>query len=291
LVNPNQKERFYLRLLLLHVKGATSYENLRTVNTIVYQTYFDAAKALNLSHVEQEWDDCLKEASQFQFPTAMCELFAFICVSHNPMNSLQLFKKYKTYFYHQKLSQENGEIDALTKIESFLDVYGYKLDDFNLPSINQNIINKNVSFEDSNYNDISTLEDISKYFENIYNINTLTEEQKNIFDAVISAVNGNSIKKYINIDGPGGSGKSYLLNTITHQLQNDKKKVLSVAWTGIAANLLIDGKTVHTALKLPFNILGDTTCNEKTKHKNLVRFEINRLNCMGRNIYDIEVRI
>ncbi|XP_043482109.1 uncharacterized protein LOC122511114 [Leptopilina heterotoma] len=35
----------------------------------------------------------------------------------------------------------------------------------------------------------------------------------------------------------------------------------AVAWTGIAANLLINGKTVHTVFKLPLTINEQTTCN------------------------------
>ena len=31
LVNPKDRQRYFIRLLLLHVKGATSFENLRTV--------------------------------------------------------------------------------------------------------------------------------------------------------------------------------------------------------------------------------------------------------------------
>lgn len=42
---------------------------------------------------------------------------------------------------------------------------------------------------------------------------------------------------------------------------------LCVAWTGIAANLLSNGKTVHTTFKLPLNITETTTCNIKHNSK------------------------
>ena len=38
---------------------------------------------------------------------------------------------------------------------------------------------------------------------------------------------------------------------------------LCVAWTGIAANLLKNGKTAHTTFKLSLNITESTTCNVK----------------------------
>ena len=69
------------------------------------------------------------------------------------------------------------------------------------------------------------------------------------------------MKKLIFVNGPGGSGKSYLHNTIITFLHKINVNVLPVAWTGIAANLLQYGRTVHTAFKLPLNINECTVCN------------------------------
>ena len=38
-VSPRDAERFYLRLLLLHVRGATDYRSLRTYDGVVYITF------------------------------------------------------------------------------------------------------------------------------------------------------------------------------------------------------------------------------------------------------------
>ena len=69
-INPRQVELFYLRLLLLHVRGAQSYEDLRTVTfdstdgpiPIEYETFRDAASALGLLENDQQWHQCLEEA-------------------------------------------------------------------------------------------------------------------------------------------------------------------------------------------------------------------------------------
>lgn len=98
LVNPKDRQRYFIRLLLLHVKGATSFQNLRTVNGIVYSTFYEAAVAKQLVNEDDEWDRCLEEATQVQFPTALCELFAFICIFHNPINARNLYEKYKHFF-------------------------------------------------------------------------------------------------------------------------------------------------------------------------------------------------
>lgn len=76
-VNPFDHERFYLRLLLLHIKGALSFEDLRTVNGIVFPSFKDAANAQNLLSTDDEWIKYLQEVSIFQMPYQLY-LFAFI---------------------------------------------------------------------------------------------------------------------------------------------------------------------------------------------------------------------
>jgi hypothetical protein len=44
---------------------------------------------------------------------------------------------------------------------------------------------------------------------------------------------------------------------MTRMLRSKKKKVLSVAWTGIAATLLIEGRTVHSTFQLPLEMNND----------------------------------
>lgn len=60
-VSPRQREKLYLRLLLLHVRGAKSFQDIKTVNSVVYPTYFEAAKERNLISSDQKCDKCLNE--------------------------------------------------------------------------------------------------------------------------------------------------------------------------------------------------------------------------------------
>ena len=114
LVNPKRSEHYCIRLLLLHVR-VTLFEDLRTADNILYNTFYEAAKAKNLINEDEEWDRCLEEASKTQFPYALCELFAFICIFHNPTNSRNLYEKYKNNFYYPKYEKSVGENIALNK--------------------------------------------------------------------------------------------------------------------------------------------------------------------------------
>ena len=82
--SPSQGERFYLRLLLTSVTGATSFAHLRTVNNIQYDTYKEACLALGLLENDNEWIQCLTEAGEMQTGSSLWSLFAIILTSCNP---------------------------------------------------------------------------------------------------------------------------------------------------------------------------------------------------------------
>ena len=53
--SPNSGERFYLRLLLAVVRGPTSFESLRTVDGVIYETFKVACIARGLLEDDEEW--------------------------------------------------------------------------------------------------------------------------------------------------------------------------------------------------------------------------------------------
>ncbi|XP_011313387.1 ATP-dependent DNA helicase PIF1-like [Fopius arisanus] len=90
----------------------------------------------------------------------------------------------------------------------------------------------------------------------------LNSEQRTIVESVRQTVlNRNSFggDRYFFIDGPGGSGKTFIYTTLYHLLKGDEKVVCTMAFTGIAATLLPQGKTVHRTFKLPIAIYNDSS--------------------------------
>ena len=57
-----KRELYFLSLLLLHVPGTASFENLRTFENITYATFFEAAAARNLVKIDDVCERCLEEA-------------------------------------------------------------------------------------------------------------------------------------------------------------------------------------------------------------------------------------
>jgi len=66
--HPSENERFYLRVLLCHVHGPTSYEFLRTYEYQTYPTFKEAVVARGLLMHDIEWNTTLMEASLNCFP-------------------------------------------------------------------------------------------------------------------------------------------------------------------------------------------------------------------------------
>lgn len=67
-IHPRNIELYHLKLLLLHVRGATSFIHLRTVNGVVYPTFSAAAIALNLVNNNNHWYECIEEIIRTELP-------------------------------------------------------------------------------------------------------------------------------------------------------------------------------------------------------------------------------
>lgn len=83
-VSPRDSERYALRLLLHHVAGAKSFDEVKTFQSIQYPTFKAAAIAHGLLTDDAEWDRCLQEASLSQMPAQLRDLFVVILIFNQP---------------------------------------------------------------------------------------------------------------------------------------------------------------------------------------------------------------
>ncbi|OJA14933.1 hypothetical protein AZE42_13820 [Rhizopogon vesiculosus] len=124
--SPNAGERFYLRLLLTVIKGATSYENLRTVDGTVCNTFKDACQLRGLLDDDGEWIQCLQEAKDMCTGSHLHSLFVIIMVCCNPTSPHELWNHFKDYLcddLHNRLIHPPMNIPEPTQEE----VYDYGL--------------------------------------------------------------------------------------------------------------------------------------------------------------------
>ncbi|PWZ30269.1 ATP-dependent DNA helicase PIF4 [Zea mays] len=211
--HPAEGERFYLRLLLNHVTGATSYADLRTVDGDTLPSFREAAQRRGLLEADDTIDECLNEAAISQMPSALRRLFATI---------LSMGKDIKT---------------------------------FPLPVI----IDK---YDDSHGTDreIYEEESIEPTAEDVAMKETLNEEQRSVYDKILSVVDTNNGGVFF-VDGPGGTGKTYLYKALLATLRSQDKIAVATATSGVAASILPGGRTAHSRFKIPLTIDDGAICS------------------------------
>jgi len=84
-------------------------------------------------------------------------------------------------------------------------------------------------------------------------------EQKSILDIIRSTlISGHSHLFFI--DGPGGTGKTFIENLLLQWVRGNSEIALAVASSGIASVLLSHGRTSHSRFKIPIDIYPESIC-------------------------------
>jgi len=82
-------------MLLQHVRGLMSFEHLRTVNGVIFQTYQSACSELGLLEGDEHWQNTMSDAILSEPVTKLRELFTIIPIFYQPTDSLKLWYKFR----------------------------------------------------------------------------------------------------------------------------------------------------------------------------------------------------
>ena len=265
---PNEGERFFLRLLLLHTPGATSFEDLRTVDGVLLETFREACASRGLLQDDAEWQNVLVEAAGFQMPKQLRQLFAIILTHCEPSDPLSLWTAHKDVLcedYARRMSQAQAEQATLAVIDAVIRQCGKSLADYNLPALDLLPADEDDDF-------------MLQAGQALQGRPQLNPDQLHVADTVISAVTNvqNGLEQDTRIfylDGPAGTGKTFTYNYLIAELRGRRIQVATAAWTGIAATLLMQGSTLHSLFRLPVPILETSSCNVTpvSKHADMLR--------------------
>lgn len=275
-VSPKEGERYFLRLLLTHVTGATSFENLKTVNNVKYSTFKEAAVVLGLIEDDTHHNKCMEEASLIQTGKQLRNLFAIIlcyCTVAYPFKLWENHKKAlcEDFLYKKQKDLNNFNLDfddemvqnALIDIETTLTSCNYSLTNFDFPAhIIELLKKKQIATLISNHTSYDKQNQIEK---TEYNYKKFNPGQLTAYNEIIKSIDSNTPQKLFFVDGPGGSGKTFLYNTILSKVRSTGKIAIAMASTGIAALLLDDGNTAHSTLKIPLSCNETTMCGFKAQ--------------------------
>ena len=92
-VHPSAGERYYVRMLVMVVKGAQSYESLRTYDHILHPTFKEACRAHGLLEDDQEWYNAFDEAASWATSNQLRQLFVTMLLFCEVGDELSFFEK------------------------------------------------------------------------------------------------------------------------------------------------------------------------------------------------------
>jgi len=228
---------------------------------------------LGLLEDDNEWDNCLTEVAGMQTGVQLRLLFAIILTESNPADPLNLWESYKhsicddcaylLRIYGNILSPSSEQIYSLglCKFEEILSGSGKSLQQVGLPEPS---IRFDITIQTVRGNRLMQ-DQLSWNQEELCNqvltmIPLLNQEQQYAYDSVIEEVNKESGKMFF-LDGPGGTGKTYVENLILAKVRSQGHIALAVASSGIAALLLEGGRTAHSIFRIPLILDNKSCCN------------------------------
>ncbi|XP_074352257.1 uncharacterized protein LOC141691415 [Apium graveolens] len=242
-------------MLLLRKKGSMSFEDLKTFNGHIHETFKEACAALGLLQNDNQWHEAISENSHTLLPPQLCAMFVNI-LAYSPISDplrlweanwqclsdgVLIVRRYMLNDLHLYLLDEDLKNDALAEIEKLCNDIGKSLKDYaTMPFPSgvyfSNVVNRLLQDETSYHK-----EELKILHEK--NHGMLNPEQKNVYDSIIQNVY-NKVGGVFFVYGSGGC---------------EGKIVLPVASCGIAAVLLPSGRTAHSRFHIPLKLDQDST--------------------------------
>ena len=222
---PSQGERWFLRILLNHVKGATSFQDLLCYENETYDTFKKTCAARELLMDDKEWDKALHEASRIQTGQQFRRFFVMILKENHPVEPLKLWHKFKDHmitdiWYEYKIKHRISSNNIPSNIKKLL--YNTALfqicdilESYNIFPIDHDLIKPNKTeciqsqCKEIQYETSFDQNECKKIYDNNIAKIKNNNEQQNVFEQIMSAVynddDANNSKKVFFLDAPGGT--------------------------------------------------------------------------------------
>ncbi|GJU57873.1 ATP-dependent DNA helicase PIF1-like protein [Tanacetum coccineum] len=143
---------------------------------------------------------------------------------------------------------------TLQQINGFLQSMGKNIQDFG-------IVPQEFSSNDleDQAREIRAEKDIIVSQEDLDAIFKLNERQKSAFETIIEKAYSSGSGAFF-VDGPGGTGKTYLYRALLAKVTSKGHIALATATPGIAASILPGGRTAHSRFKIPLDAVEGSGC-------------------------------
>ena len=282
--HPSSGERFYLRMLLCKVAGATSWAYLRTVNGVLKPTFKDACYTLGLLADDTEWVECLTEAESTMGPGHLRDLFVHILIHNQPTQPLSLWDLQLTNGFYLKMAMSEDfhrqRCQRLNNQQLPFDDSDYNLCLYTLDDSLQSLTNNRNTIQTFGLpapsqprpEQVDPLQSAILY-EQFYDTNEqeriwtnsyalFNPDQKYVFDTINAAVKNHTGECFF-VDALAGTGKTFVINALLAKWRQNNLIAPAVATSisAIAAILLAGGKTAHSRFGIPLQLFSTSSSN------------------------------
>ncbi|KAG5551811.1 hypothetical protein RHGRI_010040 [Rhododendron griersonianum] len=193
-------------------------------------------------------------------PNSLRQLFCTILVFCGALSPKELLLKFEEpltedYVKKQKMVPIEARQCLLRFVKSTLESMGKTLQDFGLDDLlvaetQHDRLCKEIL--DEQHIDVSELDLLS--------VSKLNSDQTRAYREILQAVRKNDGTCFF-IDGPGGTGKTFLYRALLATIRSTKSIALATATSGVAPSILPNGRTAHSRFKIPLERDRKLTCN------------------------------
>ncbi|XP_050878203.1 uncharacterized protein LOC127082025 [Lathyrus oleraceus] len=287
-VPPTTGELYYLRLMFTHVKGPRSYNDIKIVNNVKYDTFRDACFAMGFIGDDREFIAAIKEANHWGSGSINRPRHVWSKTCHLLADGILYAQQRIANNRGLRLSDEEIMNLTLIEIERNLQRKSRSLKEFaGMPYPSGYVVEQlgnKLIYEERSYNPAEQLQEYNNLFLN------LTDEQRGVFRRIMEAVNNQQGGVFF-LYGYGGTGKTYMWRTLASYIRSKKQICLTVASSGIASLLLPGSRTTHSMFKIPIPTMESSTCNidkgsdraELLKMAKLIIWDEAPMDIMGRS--------
>ena len=274
-------ERYYLRLLLSRKANATSFQDLKCVNGVLYDSFQDACRALGLLADDVTWHETMKETERCYPPNLVRSVFAQILAYNEVNDPRTLWADHVTFMAEDFRLQDNSQTinsehirKTVVDVEAHLNTMLTSLANigplaFLLPNKESPAKRRGKHVvREREYTADEKAEFLEK-FNTVYDKSTL--EQSQIIEAGLNAIcnipdEDGKVQKLFLVIAAAGTGKTFSNNGLVYYNRfyyGTNIACICVSTTAISAQLLENGHTAHSTFKLPIRIDDDgiATCN------------------------------
>ncbi|XP_075633805.1 ATP-dependent DNA helicase PIF1-like [Castanea sativa] len=193
-------------------------------------------------------------------PSALRKLFATILVFCLPTGVRELWNEFYPYMVEDYPStsitiETRRTNKLLNDLEALLLQHGKHIMEYDLP------ISTGECDNDSTVprliQDELTIPNVDEEFTLIEKLNN---DQRVAYQTIMTVIDHKESMIFF-INGPGGTGKTFLYHTILATLRKTDHIAIAIATSGIAATLLPSGRTAHSRFKIPLTPSASSTCS------------------------------